>query len=325
MTKDVLPGPAGTARSRLAPWPLLAAEPVPHARLGPDQARGPPQLWRSGRHRRADTAHPPHAPAPRPRSGAGAGNHPALAARTSAASRSHSRGVSFSGSPPSTRAVRRPRSTSSGAGLHDRVRRLRRAAAGAPQRGADAGQQFAQGEGLLDVVVRPGIQGGDLLGFLVAGGQHDDRRRVKPRSRGIASLPSPSGRPRSSSTSVRRTLGRSAGLRPCLARSGASRPPPAPGQEAVDLRLVIHDEDAGRCRPRSCRRGTSPSSACRAPPAASGSQPRSARPWHGPGRGRSPGQDRCRRDAIGAGRTEEGIEDPVQVLPRNARARRPPR
>ena len=47
---------------------------------------------------------------------------------------------------------------------------------GVAQGGAQAGEKLADGEGLFDIIVGAEIQRGDLLGFLVAGGQDDDGR-----------------------------------------------------------------------------------------------------------------------------------------------------
>ena len=43
------------------------------------------------------------------------------------------------------------------------------------QGGADASQQFSQHKGLVDIIICPQIQRSDLLGFLMAGRNHDDR------------------------------------------------------------------------------------------------------------------------------------------------------
>lgn len=47
--------------------------------------------------------------------------------------------------------------------------------AGAAQHGAQPRQQFLDGEGLGQIVVRPGIEAGDAVGDLAAGGEQDHR------------------------------------------------------------------------------------------------------------------------------------------------------
>ena len=49
-----------------------------------------------------------------------------------------------------------------------------------PQRGADPGQQFFNGEGLGDVIVRAGIQAVHLVHHGVPGGEQDHRGRFLP-------------------------------------------------------------------------------------------------------------------------------------------------
>ncbi len=67
----------------------------------------------------------------------------------------------------------------------DAVGGLRRPAA---QQGAQPQHQLLQGEGLHQVVVRPGLQTGDPVGGLVQGGEHQDRDVVAPGAQGPADL-----------------------------------------------------------------------------------------------------------------------------------------
>ena len=54
------------------------------------------------------------------------------------------------------------------------------ARAGAAEQGPDPGQQLVEGEGLGQVVVGAGVEAGDPVGHLVAGGEHEHRRAVAP-------------------------------------------------------------------------------------------------------------------------------------------------
>jgi len=52
---------------------------------------------------------------------------------------------------------------------------------GAPEEELDAGDEFARAEGLGDVVVGAGFEGGDQVGFAAARGEHDDGEAMKER------------------------------------------------------------------------------------------------------------------------------------------------
>ena len=70
-------------------------------------------------------------------------------------------------------------------GVHDQgaageLGGLRRGGGPLAQSRPDAGQQFFDGEGLGDIVVRPGVQAGHLVHHCVTGGEHDNRRLTFP-------------------------------------------------------------------------------------------------------------------------------------------------
>ena len=61
--------------------------------------------------------------------------------------------------------------------IPDLDHRGRRGAAPVAQQAADPRQQFLHPEGLDHIILRPGIQRGDLAGLVAADRQHDHRRR----------------------------------------------------------------------------------------------------------------------------------------------------
>ena len=89
----------------------------------------------------------------------------------------HSVGVSrTSSSPPVGRCTRLAREVDREVGRRDD--RLLLGGRGAPQRGAQPGEQLVHAERLGHVVVGAGVERGDLVGLAVAHGQHDDRHRA---------------------------------------------------------------------------------------------------------------------------------------------------
>ena len=124
-----------------------------------------------------------------------------------------------------------------------RSRRLARVA----QRRPDPGHQLRHAERLFHVVVGAVVQGGDLLRLPVAGRQDHDRHRREPAQRLQRVLPvhvrqpeieqDQRGRPACGQPDA---VGRSVRAFHGKARRLQRRP-----QEAVDLRLVVDDQDAG--------------------------------------------------------------------------------
>lgn len=113
------------------------------------------------------------------------------------------------------------------------------------ERNPDAGQQFADAEGLFDIVIGTQVERCDLFDFLVPGGKHDDgdgRKGSHGRDDGLAVT--------IGQTEVQHDEGRSAGRGKALGLGGSAsgfdleagggqrRP-----EEALNLRLVIDNQD----------------------------------------------------------------------------------
>ena len=130
-----------------------------------------------------------------------------------------------------------------------RRRRRRPGGRGAPPRAG--GPAARHGERLGHVVVGAGVEGVDLVLAVLAGGQHHDRHAGPAADGGMTSMPSMSGRPRSSST----TSGCARAAEIAAAPVAGGRDLPAAGaqrdrQRVRERRLVVDHEDA---RPSGCR------------------------------------------------------------------------
>ena len=127
-----------------------------------------------------------------------------------------------------------------------------------PQGRTHARQQFADAERLREVVVRAGIERGDLVGFVDASRQHDHRDR-RPAAKRMDEIDTVSvGEPEIENDEIR--LARAGIGEALLQRGGLEDVPPFGFErgpnEAPDLRLVLDQE-------RDRRRGTHGASSTR--------------------------------------------------------------